>query len=173
MFGAEIPWLLALFRVVPILLLSSKPSEKLVLKKVYIIWEVSALNCPVLQRNYPQTYLATLSSIRSRNGMAMEGLWWTNVDRTTMHKLRVSSSNCSSEIPHSGHQSRSRSLSKGSFSALLSRVLSKDRVESPGASRGLEPLLNSLTESEPSMLPDLLMSTSRVSWLVVESTETR
>ena len=74
MFGAEIPLLLALYGVVLILLLSSKPSEKLVLNKVYIIWEVSALNCPVLQRNYPQTYLATLSSIRSRNGMAMEGL---------------------------------------------------------------------------------------------------
>lgn len=87
-----------------------------------------------------------------------------------MHKLRVSSSNCSSEVPQSGHQSRSRSPSTGSLSVFPSRVLSKDRVERPWTSLDFEPLRCSLTEREPSTLPDML---SRVSRLVVESTETR
>jgi len=104
----------------------------------------------------------------------MEGLWCTNVESTTMHRLRVSSSNCSSEVPHSGHESSSRSPSKGSLSVLPSSTLSKDRVEVPRNSLGFEPLRCSplLIDSEPSTLPGLLMSISRVSRLLVESMET-
>lgn len=118
-------------------------------------------------------YLATHSNIRSRKGIAMEGLWWAKVESTTMHKLRVSSSNCSSDTPQSGHQSRSRSPSTGSLSTLLSRVLSKERVERPCTSLGLEPFRYSLTEMDPSILPDRVRSSSRVSLLVVESIDTR
>ena len=92
-----------------------------------------------------------------------------------MHRLRVSSSNCSSEVPHSGHESSCRSPSEGSLSVLPSNTLSKDRVEVPRNSLGLEPLRCSplLMDSEPSTLPGLLMSMSRVSRLLVESMETR
>ena len=92
-----------------------------------------------------------------------------------MHRFRVSSSNCSSEVPHSGHESSSRSPSRGSLSVLLSNTLSKDRVEVLRNSLGFELLRCSplLIESEPSTLPGLLMSISRVSRLLVESMETR
>ena len=92
-----------------------------------------------------------------------------------MHKLRVSSSNCSSEVPQSGHESSSSSPSKGSLSTLPSKTLSNERVEWPRNSLGFEPLRCSPlpTEREPSMLPGVPMSISRVSRLLVESMETR
>lgn len=119
-------------------------------------------------------YLATHSSIRSKRGIAIEGLWWANVESTTIHKLRVSSSNCSSEVPHSGHESSSRSPSKGSLSMVPSKTLSKDRVEWLCNSLGFEPprLSTLLVHVELSTLPGRLKSTSRVSRLLVDSMDT-
>ena len=116
------------------------------------------------------TYLATHSSILSRKGIAIDGFRCTKVESTTMHKLRVSSSNCSSEALQSGHQSRSRSPLAGSLSVLLSKVLSNERVERLWTSLDFEPLRFSFKDMEPSKLLDLDVSCSR---LIVESRDTR